>query len=212
MACWSTSAAWSLLPSFQHTLLLTGNESSAVTRLKWRSTSKKKRELTVAFMDLELDGTRLEGRGVEPDVVVPFQFTYSGGRDPQLETALQVLSGLYRFGRSGPASPSTCSSTPRFSGCSSPVRLPMNPCVWAAASPVGIAAAEAGWRSPSENQKKAISLLPADADRGEYQAALAKFQGVLKDEPEKLPTEQEAVAFDQASPARWSRARPPVGQ
>ncbi len=40
-----------------------------------------------------------------------------------------------------------------------------------------------------ENQKKAISLLPADANRGEYEAALAKFEAAL-------PTEQEAVASD----------------
>ncbi len=40
-----------------------------------------------------------------------------------------------------------------------------------------------------ENQKKAISLLPADADRGEYEAALARFEAAL-------PTEQEAVASD----------------
>ncbi len=42
-----------------------------------------------------------------------------------------------------------------------------------------------------ENQKKAISLLPADADRGEYEAALARFEAAL-------PTEQEAVASDKA--------------
>ena len=40
-----------------------------------------------------------------------------------------------------------------------------------------------------ENQKKAISLLPPDADRGEYEAALATFEAAL-------PTEQEAVASD----------------
>ncbi len=40
-----------------------------------------------------------------------------------------------------------------------------------------------------ENQKKAISLLPADADRGEYEAALARFEAAL-------PTEQDAVASD----------------
>jgi carboxyl-terminal processing protease len=40
-----------------------------------------------------VDGERLEGRGVAPDIEVPFDFRYAAGRDPQLERALEVLSG-----------------------------------------------------------------------------------------------------------------------
>ncbi len=47
--------------------------------------------LVIATMDLEIDGIRLEGRGVEPDVEVPFEFAYSAGNDPQRDAALDVL-------------------------------------------------------------------------------------------------------------------------
>lgn len=49
--------------------------------------------LWLAVMDATVDGERLEGVGVEPDVAVPFDPRYAGGADPQLERALDVLSG-----------------------------------------------------------------------------------------------------------------------
>jgi len=44
--------------------------------------------LMLAVADVTVDGERLEGVGVEPDVLVPRELPYSAGRDPQLEAAL----------------------------------------------------------------------------------------------------------------------------
>ena len=49
--------------------------------------------LYVAAADALVDGERLEGRGVSPDIQVPFDFRYAGGKDLQLERALELLSG-----------------------------------------------------------------------------------------------------------------------
>jgi len=49
--------------------------------------------LWLAVMDATVDGERLEGVGVEPDVTVPFDPRYAAGADPQLERALDLLSG-----------------------------------------------------------------------------------------------------------------------
>jgi carboxyl-terminal processing protease len=49
--------------------------------------------LLLAVSDARVDGDRLEGRGVAPDVEVPFDFRYAAGKDPQLARALDVLSG-----------------------------------------------------------------------------------------------------------------------
>jgi carboxyl-terminal processing protease len=46
--------------------------------------------LMVAVVDVEIDGERLEGRGVEPDVFVEFDLPYAQGRDPQLDRALEI--------------------------------------------------------------------------------------------------------------------------
>jgi carboxyl-terminal processing protease len=40
-----------------------------------------------------VDGERLEGVGVEPDIEVPFDFRYAAGNDPQLARALDLLAG-----------------------------------------------------------------------------------------------------------------------
>jgi carboxyl-terminal processing protease len=48
--------------------------------------------LYLAVLDVLIDGERLEGRGVEPDVVVPFDVPYADGADPALEAALDVVS------------------------------------------------------------------------------------------------------------------------
>jgi carboxyl-terminal processing protease len=48
--------------------------------------------LYLAVADVLVDGARLEGTGVTPDVEVPFDFRYSRGDDPQLERALRVLA------------------------------------------------------------------------------------------------------------------------
>ena len=49
--------------------------------------------LYLAVADVCVDGERLEGRGVEPDVVVPFKLPYANGNDPQLGKAVEVLMG-----------------------------------------------------------------------------------------------------------------------
>lgn len=48
--------------------------------------------LVVAHIDLQIDGIRLEGLGVEPDIEVPMDVRYAGGEDPQLDIALITLS------------------------------------------------------------------------------------------------------------------------
>lgn len=48
--------------------------------------------LFLAVHDIVVDGERLEGVGVKPDVEVPAELPYAEGRDPQLERALDLLA------------------------------------------------------------------------------------------------------------------------
>lgn len=48
--------------------------------------------LMVAVRDVWVDGERLEGRGVQPDIHVDFPVEYAGGYDPQRAKALKVLA------------------------------------------------------------------------------------------------------------------------
>ena len=41
-----------------------------------------------------VDGKRLEGIGVEPDIEVPFDIRFAGGRDVQLEQAKDEMVKL----------------------------------------------------------------------------------------------------------------------
>lgn len=50
--------------------------------------------LYVAVADVRIGGERLEGRGVTPDIVVPFDPAYAAGADPQLERAVAVAVEL----------------------------------------------------------------------------------------------------------------------
>ena len=50
--------------------------------------------LEVAVLDVHVDGTRLEGQGVPPDVEVPFDIRYAAGADPQLDRALEEISAI----------------------------------------------------------------------------------------------------------------------
>ena len=47
--------------------------------------------LVLAVSDVRVEGERLEGRGVVPDVEVSFPLPYAAGRDPQLDAALGKL-------------------------------------------------------------------------------------------------------------------------
>jgi carboxyl-terminal processing protease len=49
--------------------------------------------LYVASNTVTVDGESLEGKGVSPDIVVPFDPRYAAGADPQLHAALEVSSG-----------------------------------------------------------------------------------------------------------------------
>ncbi len=49
--------------------------------------------LYLAVTDVSVDGQRLEGTGVEPDITVPRPFDGTEGADPQLEAAIEVLTG-----------------------------------------------------------------------------------------------------------------------
>ena len=46
--------------------------------------------LYLAVMDVEVNGQRLEGVGVAPDVEVPDQLDLAAGADPQLERAVDL--------------------------------------------------------------------------------------------------------------------------
>jgi carboxyl-terminal processing protease len=50
--------------------------------------------LELAVADVVIDGKRLEGNPVEPDVLVPFDIRYADGADPQLEAALDEMTQL----------------------------------------------------------------------------------------------------------------------
>lgn len=47
--------------------------------------------LYLAVADVRADSERLEGRGVTPDVVAPFDIRYANGSDPQLDAAISAL-------------------------------------------------------------------------------------------------------------------------
>jgi len=48
--------------------------------------------LLLAVADVRVDGERLEGRGVEPNVLVPDNLPYAAGSDPQLEKAIDLAT------------------------------------------------------------------------------------------------------------------------
>lgn len=47
--------------------------------------------LLLAVSDVHVDGTRLEGVGVAPDIAVPFDIRYANGDDPQMDAALAEM-------------------------------------------------------------------------------------------------------------------------
>ena len=47
--------------------------------------------LYVAVVDVYVDGERLEGQGVTPDISVPFSLEYAEGDDPQKEQAIETV-------------------------------------------------------------------------------------------------------------------------
>ena len=48
--------------------------------------------LVLAVADVLVDGARLEGKPVEPDIEVPFDFRYADGADPQFDAALAEMT------------------------------------------------------------------------------------------------------------------------
>lgn len=48
--------------------------------------------LLIAVSDVAVDGERLEGKGVDPTIEVPFDLRYAAGADPQLDRAVDVLT------------------------------------------------------------------------------------------------------------------------
>ena len=48
--------------------------------------------LLLAVSDVAVDGDRLEGRGVDPTIDVPFDIRYAAGADPQRDRAVEVLT------------------------------------------------------------------------------------------------------------------------
>jgi carboxyl-terminal processing protease len=47
--------------------------------------------LYLAVVDVFVNGERLEGKGVTPDIEVPYQLEYARGQDPQKDKALEVV-------------------------------------------------------------------------------------------------------------------------
>ena len=47
--------------------------------------------LLLAVSDVHIDGERLEGRGVDPDIAVPFDIRYAAGADSQMDAALAEM-------------------------------------------------------------------------------------------------------------------------
>ena len=48
--------------------------------------------LLLAVADVSVDGERLERTGVTPTIEVPFPLEYTGGKDPQIDRAVEVLT------------------------------------------------------------------------------------------------------------------------
>ena len=47
--------------------------------------------LYLAVADVLVEGKRLEGKGIQPDIEVPFDIAYAQGRDPQKEKVIEVV-------------------------------------------------------------------------------------------------------------------------
>lgn len=59
--------------------------------------------LVLAVADVHVDGTRLEGVGVAPDIAVPFDIRYAAGADPQRDAAVaEMVRSLTSATRSEP--------------------------------------------------------------------------------------------------------------
>jgi len=52
--------------------------------------------LFLAVADVRVDGERLEGRGVQPDVEVAFPLPWAAGQDPQMEAAVAAMVAAVR--------------------------------------------------------------------------------------------------------------------
>jgi hypothetical protein len=48
--------------------------------------------LILAVDDAEVDGERIEGKGVAPTIEVPFDIRYAAGKDPQLDKAIEMVA------------------------------------------------------------------------------------------------------------------------
>ena len=52
--------------------------------------------LELAVADVKVDGKRLEGNPVQPDIAVPFDVRYADGADPQRDAAMALLTQTAR--------------------------------------------------------------------------------------------------------------------
>jgi C-terminal processing protease CtpA/Prc len=59
--------------------------------------------LELAVLDVHVDGARLEGEGVAPDIDVPFDVRYANGADPQLARAVDEMNRLLKDRKAGVA-------------------------------------------------------------------------------------------------------------
>ena len=54
--------------------------------------------LELAVAGVEVNGEKIEGKGVEPDMAVPFDVRYAAGRDPQRDAAVTKALSLLSEG------------------------------------------------------------------------------------------------------------------
>ena len=54
--------------------------------------------LEIAVLDVHVDGKRIEGNGVMPNIEVPFDVRYADGADPQFSRAVEEMGRLLREG------------------------------------------------------------------------------------------------------------------
>jgi len=52
--------------------------------------------LELAVLDVHIEGVRLEGNGVTPNIEVPFELPYSAGADPQRDRAIDEMARLLK--------------------------------------------------------------------------------------------------------------------
>lgn len=73
-------------------MMLVGNKTAGAVLAGRAFVLRDDSLLLLAVLDVRIDGTRLEGAGVTPNIEVSWRVPYTNGHDPQLERALLEVS------------------------------------------------------------------------------------------------------------------------